>query len=120
MQDRYRFWSTVVVWVAFTLIILAAIVAMSLAAVPEGAIVPILFGMMVLAGMAAASTYGIWQGAKPSQEQRRAETQAGKAKRTSQERIERLVEALDEDEIVELETLLLAREGEGGAGDTYR
>ena len=109
-RDRYRFLSTLVVWVILLIIVLVTLLAMGLGVIAAGMVNPVFLGLLTLAGLAVAATFGIWRDAAARSADRQAtEQQVEKAKRTSRDRIERLVETL-EDEIVELETLLRARD----------
>jgi membrane protein implicated in regulation of membrane protease activity len=114
MQDQFRFMATVGVWAAVALILMTLFITLAAAGavIEGGAAVLILIFALFLVGMAGFSTSRIWQGAAARGLDHDAERQAHKAKRDLSGRIARLVESLDEDEIVELETLLLAREDE--------
>ena len=110
-MEPVSFWAsivTMVMWVALT-IISALFMSMS----GSDALGSAIF-IIILAGIGIGGTAVVWEntakmrGGEPSEVQR---SRARKDKRrTSSARIERLVEALDEDEIIELETLLLARD----------
>ena len=110
MRERDRLWATVVIWVAYMAIMGVLVVfggsrASSLSA-------DVVFAVALVCSLAAGlSTYGVWDKARggvvlPPETDR----QARKTKRVDRGRIGRLLEDLDEDEIVELETLLAARE----------
>lgn len=103
-----RMIATAVIWIAT----IAAVI--TLLTSPTGAIAEAdgatAFGIvLVLAIAAALSTLPIWLSAREPRPQARA-IPVAKAKRHQQDRIERLVEALDDDDIYELEALLLARD----------
>lgn len=102
MDETSRMVSTVFVWIA-----LAVSVGLFFGIAPAEMAAAGTIIIAILALVAWASTRAIWQGARSDAEPIQ---DAEKTKRSNRERIGRLVEALDEDEIVELETLLLARE----------
>ncbi len=113
MHERYRFLTTAIIWLAFAGIVVAIVVGLTAttAEIPEAAFLAIVLFMMFLTAITGFSTARIWRGAMPMlAEHYETEQQARKVKRASQERIKRLVETLDEDEIIELETLLMAQE----------
>jgi uncharacterized membrane protein YhaH (DUF805 family) len=116
MLDRYRFYATVAVWTAFTLIIIAMTIALAVSGAPmteESLTIPLLIFVMFLTLMAGYSTARIWRDATASGTGRAEDgQQVYKTKRGDQRRIARLLEGMDDDEIVELETLLLAHEEE--------
>ncbi len=115
MYERDRLWATAFIWSAVTIILLGIIIALAVtgASLEFGSIVPITLTAMLLILVAGYSTSRVWGGAVRGQPQLdSAGAQTGKAKRIDRRRFERLIERLDDDEIVELETLLLAREEE--------
>ena len=70
---------------------------------------------MFLTAVAAYATRAIWRGTGTAsavtqgREARAEGVSEGKAKRRQAERLQALIEQLDEDEIVEMETLLMSR-----------
>jgi len=107
MRDNSRLVATLVIWIGFT-IITATIgtsatgpFAQSNSAAGFGVI-------LVLAMTAMISTLAVWLGRDRSVSAE--SSHVAKAKRQSRDRIERLVESLDDDDVYELEALLLARE----------
>jgi hypothetical protein len=102
--DTSRLFATLIVWGSFTSIFLGLIAALALTG--AGVTTPMAFLMLVmflamLAGVIRA-TEAIWASV-PAEE-------TAKAKRVQSSRVQRLVDSLEDDEIYELETLLLARE----------
>jgi hypothetical protein len=107
MRDNGRFVATLVIWIGFT--IMTATIGTSGTgpfANDSGAAV---FGViLVLALTAMISTLAVWLGRGSSVQEE--SSRVAKAKRQSRDRIEHLVESLDDDDVYELEALLLARE----------
>jgi hypothetical protein len=112
MREQTAFWAaatTIVVWVAVT----SLAVVFMIFTKPE-ALGAAIF-VFLMAAMGVGGTVAIWEAvgkthSQPEKEPARTELRKAKRGSDAQGRIERLVESLDEDEIVELETLLLARE----------
>lgn len=119
MRDFFRLITTVIIWGAFV-----PVVGVILSSPAGGAIERMNGGeiialVAILTAGAVAMTYAVWhsgfqrgqfgdyQRAQSSEPANRSKT-----KRSPQDRVERLVDALDDDEIYELESLLLAREQE--------
>lgn len=113
MRDNSRLWATVVVWTALTImfgIVGALLYVSNDVDVWGGILVLIIVGILIESAVKA--TQAIWGAAEPEEDAARS---LAKAKRTRQDRIERLVESLDDDEIYDLEALLLAQhEGQRG------
>lgn len=112
MNDRYRFLSTGIVWVAYAVVMVSLFAALAISQ-PQFDVLLLVFVAAFVLGLTAVagfSTGSIWRGASVGAAP--AAKQAEKAKRMASERVERLVETLDEDEIIELETLLLTRQDE--------
>ncbi|MBN2305899.1 MAG: hypothetical protein JXQ72_15555 [Anaerolineae bacterium] len=110
MRDTTRMIATLVIWIA-----MAALIG-GLLTTPTGAIAnaegAVLFGIvMVMAIAGVISTGMVWFAG--TRGQRLDTVQRSKAKRHTSNRVERLIEALDDDEIYDLEALLLARDQEG-------
>lgn len=115
MHERYRFMTTAIIWLAFAGIVIATVVGLTATTIQisEGAFFAVALFVMFLTAITGFSTARIWQGATPLlAEYDESEQGARKTKRASRERIKRLVEVLDEDEIIELETLLMAQESD--------
>jgi transposase len=107
MRDLFRFLATAVIWAAVTLITVAMFTSVR---VMTGEMIPIVLGTMLFAaGAAGVGTNAIWRYGNAPVQPEAAAQQARKSKRNHRQRIERLVEQMDEDEIVELETLLMTR-----------
>ncbi len=108
MQAWPRLWATIAIWTAL-MVILGVFLTLADTSHIGGSNTTVI--VITLALTAAASTWAVWVRAsgEPVQVERQ---DVGKAKRLDPRRVERLIE-LDEDEIVELETLLLSRENEG-------
>jgi hypothetical protein len=100
-----------VVWIGFTIITSTMLTSVTgPLANANGAVV---FGIvLVLAFTALISTLAVWVGGRPDHEAE-LDTRAAKAKRTNRNRVERLIESLDDDEIYDLEALLLSRDQDG-------
>lgn len=106
MRDSVRLTATLIIWLAF-IITMAVLLTTPTGAVSQ-ADGPTVFGIVLVIALAAmASTVAVWAALRD----KGAELQSrSKAKRSGGSRIERLVEALDDDEIYDLEALLLARD----------
>ncbi|MBN2471889.1 MAG: hypothetical protein JXN59_14295 [Anaerolineae bacterium] len=109
MNEKYRFYSTLAIWGALAAVMISLFFSLSESSLPPSELVMIITGVFVLTFtlMAGISTGMIWRGARAAEHTQAA---AQKAKRAASSEIERLVDQLDEDEIVELETLLLTRQ----------
>ncbi len=111
MRDILRAAGTGCLWVAFTLASLALFwmaAAGSSSATPLFILVAMaISGVMGLAGVAA--TLRIWQGSRVEPRLPEMSQPTGKMKRDVAARLARLVERLDEDEVIELESLLQSR-----------
>lgn len=110
MRESSRLIATAIIWIAFTMMMGLIAAAVATASDPlDVAGGWIVFAIiMVLTVAVTISTRAIWNAAErePQAEHDK------KLKRESPRRMERLLEALDEDEIYDLESLLLAREEE--------
>lgn len=110
MRDMARLMATVIIWIGLLALTGAALTS------PTGAIAnandAAIVGMMaVMAAAALAVTYAVWHGGFGSQRDTDTLDQARarlKQKRRGR-RVEDLIDALDDDEIYELEALLLAQ-----------
>jgi hypothetical protein len=108
MRELFRLMATLVIWVLF-----ATIVGVTLTS-SEGALARMRGGeviiiVAILAIAASVITENIWKFANREQDQA-ARVAVGKTKRAGQDRVRRLIESLDDEEIYDLESLLLARE----------
>ena len=111
MRDFLRAAGTGCLWVAFTL---ASLTLFWMAAAGSSSATPLFIlvamaisGVMGLAGVAA--TLRIWQGGRAESRLPEMSQPTGKMKRDVAARLARLVERLDEDEVIELESLLQSR-----------
>ncbi|MBN1963036.1 MAG: hypothetical protein JW910_00215 [Anaerolineae bacterium] len=114
MRDRDRLWATVVIWSAVTVIILGIVAAITLTG-PDVAAAGLLISavvvvMLFLLGAAGFSTGRVWGSASQGQQEQGRAVEARKEKRAVTNRVARLVDDLDDDELIELETLLMARD----------
>ncbi len=109
MQAWPRVWATIAIWTALMVILGVFLTLADMSYIGGGNATTI---VITLALTAALSTWAVWIRAGGTTVQSE-QHDLSKAKRLDPRRVERLIEALDEDEIVELETLLLAREGDG-------
>lgn len=102
MQAWPRLWATIAIWTAL-MVILGVFLTLADTSHIGGSNTTVI--VITLALTAAASTWAVWVRAsgEPVQVERQ---DVGKAKRLDPRRVERLIEMLGEDEIVELETLL--------------
>ena len=105
MDSRERLWATAIIWGALMVVLITFLLVGRLGNAPgvDGAVIFFVMAALTIAGSFA--TDKVWRRREEVSEQ-----EAMKAKRSNRERIERLVETMDEDESVELETLLMARE----------
>jgi hypothetical protein len=110
-MEPLSFWAaivTMVIWVALTVISVLFMTMHGTDALGSAIFI------ILMTGMGIGGTAVVWENIakfrhqEPQPTQRRASRKD--KRRTSSERIERLIEVLDDDEIIELETLLLARE----------
>lgn len=109
MRDRDRLWITMAIWVIFgAIIVLFFGIALGPASKPLGQ--DTFFAIVAaLAAAATLSTAAVWGRLGNPGEGNRQAQDSGKLKRADPARIARLIESLNEDEMVELETLLLTR-----------
>jgi hypothetical protein len=121
MRDLRTFWAAVITAIMWSAVALISIIFMRLADVTAaGAAVFVI----IMAGIAIGGTAVVWGStvATPvTASQARTDSARGtrKSKRLDPERLARLMETLDEDQIIELETLLMAQR-ENGLDDTAR
>lgn len=111
MSERARLAATLAIWIAF------AIITASTLTSPTGAIAQAsgveLFGIVLTMAIAAmVSTVAVWAVGwrATAADQDTASAARSKPKRVGRDRVERLIEDLDDDEIYDLEALLLARD----------
>ncbi|MBN2305898.1 MAG: hypothetical protein JXQ72_15550 [Anaerolineae bacterium] len=114
MRDVMRLLTTLLIWVFCTGIIITSMVMDSgaIARVSDDTLLTII---TITAVAATLSTVAVWLGGHGSQPVS-SDASRAKTKRHAPNRIERLIEALDDDEIYDLEALLLAREDQGHSG----
>lgn len=101
MRELARLITTMFIWGMAGGIMLAALLSNN---VQGGTIIPL---VMFLSLGAAVSTIGIWVASLRSEA---GEAMRSKSKRVQSNRVQRLINDLDDDEIYDLEALLLARE----------
>ncbi len=107
MHDILRFLTTSVIWVAYAGTVITSLLMGPTVENWVIGLVVIVFGLM-----AAYSTRKLWEQASSDPAYRPEAQQFTKAKRSRQARLARLIEQLDDDEMVELETLLAAQQDE--------
>lgn len=111
MTNRERLWATIVIWLPYTVIMTAFLLA---ATITGSLHEDTMFGIVLVISLAAAMAVRmVWRGLGQAEESAQGATTAqqhGKSKRYDQDRLARLIEELDQDEVIELETLLLARD----------
>jgi hypothetical protein len=108
MHDRTRLLATVAIWTAFVIL---------LGTFLTGAMAPYariqddtLFAItLIISATTGLATFGIWGGFSRQLAGDAGQIEARKQKRPDQERVTRLVEQLDDDAMIELETLLVTR-----------
>lgn len=113
MNDSMRVAATVIIWIAFTVIVAVMAAAITITQpIVDGSIAVMVLAIMLMLTVAVISSMrAVWQG--NSQKNQPAESRgSGKLKHRDPRRIERLIETLDDDEVYDLEALLLAREQE--------
>lgn len=108
MKESVRLITTGIIWTAFTIImgIIAAAVSTSDSISDLGGLIIMVIVLSLTIGV-TLSTRAVWRA--PAND---ADEQTFKLKRNDPRRIERLIDNLDDDDIYDLETLLLARERE--------
>ncbi|GAB4569133.1 MAG: hypothetical protein Kow0077_01150 [Anaerolineae bacterium] len=113
MNEKYRFLTTATIWIAMAavLIILFASLLWSNVMLDETGLILLASFVLTFIVTAGIATGLVWRGA--GQQETVVNREARKAKRS----LERLVEVLDEDEIIELEALMASRlESESNSG----
>jgi hypothetical protein len=111
MRDSTRLFATLVIWIAFAAMVSTLMTSVTGAIAKAGGAE--LFGIiLVLAATALISTLAIWVGGDRSSGGTSASAASrSKTKRVGRgDRIERLVDQLDDEDIYELEAMLLARD----------
>jgi hypothetical protein len=116
MREMVRLIATLTIWVVF-----ATVMGVTLSS-PTGPLNNANGGeitgiVAVMAAAATISTIAVWTTGKrdESRDSREIPIARGKPKRIERDRVERLIESLDDDEIYDLEALLLSRHDESGA-----
>jgi hypothetical protein len=116
MRDMMRLIATLTIWVVF-----AAVMGVALSS-PTGPLNNANGGeitgiVAIMAAAATISTIAVWAAARHDNvsQSRSIPVARGKPKRVEQDRVERLIESLDDDEIYDLEALLLSRREDSGA-----
>ncbi len=109
MRERDRLLATGVIWTAY-MVILGLLFVFGTGPA-SGLYGDAVFGIVLVTSVAAVSTHAVWDKASSGAATGVGEAaDARKAKRLDRRRIERLIEGLDDDEIVELETLLMSHQ----------
>jgi hypothetical protein len=118
MRELIRLIATLTIWIVF-----ATVMGVTLSS-PTGPLNNANGGeitgiVAIMAAAATISTVVIWYGAKreESRESSAAHIARGKIKRIERDRVGRLIESLDDNEIYDLEALLLARHEESAQRD---
>lgn len=107
MKDIGRFIATGTIWLVFLGVMIAVFESNANSNIGGGNLVAII---AILAIAATIATLGVNNHDFTSGDQTREEAERKKLKRTEQNRIERLMQLMDEDDIVELEEVLKERE----------
>ena len=110
MRDSTRLLGTLIIWIGFatTVSIVFTSVAGPMSHASEASLIVI---AGIFAMMAMISTLAVWFGGGQATGEPYHEAGAyRKAKRVGSDRIRRLIESLDDDDIYDLEALLLARD----------
>lgn len=110
MRDIYRVYATLIIWVTFGVMTLALFTIPS--SVFNNASAGVLLGVLIVLAIAATTgTMAAWDALDGSSSTEvHSVSSSAKEKRSLQNRMTRLVDDLDDDEIYELEALLLDRE----------
>jgi hypothetical protein len=114
MREMMRLIATLMIWVVFATVMGVAMTSStgSIANAEGGQIITI---VAVMAAAATISTVAIWYGTnRPETRDSSVNVARGKIKRVERDRVERLIDTLNEDEIYDLEALLLARREDSG------
>jgi hypothetical protein len=108
MRENIRLYATLAIWFAFMAVTIVIFTASSAVDQPNTAV----FIALILALAASVSTAAVWLSgiAEYRQSGSMSRVEQAKRKRVNRERLERLVNGLNDDEIDELETLLIARD----------
>ncbi len=110
MQEQRAFWAAVITGLMWIAVIVVSAIFMAMEGVtPLGAAIFVI----MLAGIAVGGTAAVWDSLKAAPSAPEVATAGGqrrKAKRFDPERLARLMDTLDEDQIIELESLLLAQD----------
>jgi hypothetical protein len=102
MRDRERLWATVVIWVAFIGFLAGFLM-------PEDTLFGNVAFLSIAAAISTAVIWGVFQRRSHDSEQD-VTAHYGKLKHSSRDRLRRMVEQLDDDEIIELESLLIVED----------
>jgi hypothetical protein len=113
MRELIRLIATLTIWIVFATVMGVALTSSTgpLNNANGGEITGI---VAIMAAAATICTVAIWVGARRDEIRQRntAHIARGKIKRVERDRVGRLIETLDDDEIYDLEALLLARHDE--------
>ncbi len=113
MDVQFRYRTTVAIWVSFTVILVSLFAALSISRATMDSIITvgsIFLFMTFLTAVAGYATRAVWRDSRPAALPPESQATVQKAKRSYSERVQSLIHNLDEDEIIELETLLLSRQ----------
>ncbi len=121
MNDSMRLAATVIIWIAFTLMMaLIAAAVIITGTIIEGPMAVVILAIMLMLTVAVtSSTRAIWQSSAQAERPGGSRVRA-KQKHRDPRRIERLIEDLDDDDVYDLEALLLAREQESDQHHSIR
>ncbi|GAB4569136.1 MAG: hypothetical protein Kow0077_01160 [Anaerolineae bacterium] len=115
MENPRAFWAAIITGVIWVAVGAISVIFMGMEGVSAlGAAIFI----VIMAGIAVGGTAVVWgtEADRPVERSERAAARARRArksKRIDPERLERLMEVLDEDELIELESLLMAQRETG-------
>ena len=117
MRDMMRLIATLTIWVVFATVMGVALSSPTgpLNNADGGQITGI---VAIMAAAATISTIAVWTAARQDSTARNRAipvARGKKIKRVERDRVERLIESLDDDEIYDLEALLLSRHEDSGA-----
>lgn len=113
MDIQYRYRATVAIWVSFMIILISLFAMLMFSrSILDSWIVggAVMFFVTFLTAVAGYATRAVWRDSRPAALPPESQATVQKAKRSYSERVQSLIHNLDEDEIIELETLLLSRQ----------
>jgi len=113
MDVQFRYRATVAIWVSFTIILVSLFAALSVSNAMLDSVLTlgaVFMFVTFLTAVAGYATRSVWRDSRPAALPPESQATVQKAKRSYSERVQSLIHNLDEDEIIELETLLLSRQ----------